>query len=325
MATQQLLAIQINIHTNPNDSLRSVHSSQEGSYQTWPGMSPNTETDDNKQPTQLIESDLELQSTPQHSINALDDDDEKQSQPPSGHRSNVMQTVSIVSTNAVSEPSHYLTRYLKKIGHDAPLQLDPCVNWARAGTVVAALTISIVPSTLGIYLAPQDKTLNMTLDITSIVCTVSCMCFLMHQATTYRASYCGFWLPLFVGLVAVPVTNIVNIFLNEDNVEREQMVALIASLSAFVISTFAACSKMWRCQYEPDISDRNANLLLQGAIDKADYMSLKENETKQLEIKHAMKQEDTKQLELKYKMLVLQQQSGTSTHEVEDDRQQLLQ
>ena len=84
------------------------------------------------------------------------------------------------------------------------------------------------------------------------------------------------------------------------------VVNLIVYLATFPPSFYFCFAKL-----SPEallVDDYNANLLLQGAIDKADYMSLKENETKQLEIKHAMKQEDAKQLELKYQMMLLQGQ-----------------
>ena len=205
-------------------SIHSSHGSQQNYYH-YPlsDKSPNTETDDNKPLTRSIKSDIELQVTPQHSMHQFDGDDEKQA--PSRRRSTGTQTLSVHSINSVPETSaesaHDVTRYLKNILCDnCRLQLDPCFSWTRAGTTVSALAVSIAPSTLGIYLAPDNIELNMTLDVTSIACTVLCMCLLLYQGVTPRETHCRSWLALFAGIVTVPVANIINISLNQGNVEK---------------------------------------------------------------------------------------------------------
>jgi hypothetical protein len=322
-----------------------VHSSQEQSYHSlsdeWAKPSDKYVSNNQSLPHHPTNA-VEMQRTPSHSLQQQYEDDEKQSPPSPRHHSTATQTLNTYSINSVPETSaesaHNVTRYLKNIlCGDCRLQLDPCVNLTRAGTTVSALAVSIAPSTLGIYLAPDNVELNMTLDVTSIACTVLCMCLLLYQGVTPRETHCRSWLALFTGIVTVPVANIINISINQGNVKQEQQMAWIAALSAFTLSIFAGCSKMWHCPREDNIHDSHDRLLLEDRINKDDYMTLKlaDNETKQLQIKETeatkRKQEDTKQLELQYQMMLLkQQQQNASEHIVvhidnpQDGHEQLL-
>ena len=122
--------------------------------------------------------------------------------------------------------------------------------------------------------------------------------------------------------------------------------AWIAALSAFTLSIFAGCSKMWHCPREDNIHDSHDRLLLKDRINKDNYMTLKlaDNETKQLKIKETeatkrkqeeeatkRKQEDTKQLALQYQMMLLQQQQQNAAEHIvvhidnpQDGHEQLL-